>query len=77
MPPDPSPPPSAPLPPGPPLADRLFRKAALDRLSTTEDLDQPATLAAARGRWWRLGLAALCLGVSVAMIVVIVKGSMT
>lgn len=71
MPPDPS----SPLPaPSPPLADRLFRKAALDRLSTTEDLDQPPTLAAARGRWWRLGVAVLCLGVSVAMIAVTMRG---
>lgn len=72
MPPDPSPPASSPLP----SADRLFRKAALDRLSTTEDLDQPATIAAARGRWWRLGLAALCLGVSVAALTVLLEGTM-
>lgn len=48
--------------PSPLPSGRLFRKAALDRLSTTEDLDQPATLASPRGRWWSLGLAVLCLG---------------
>ncbi|CAO3438038.1 hypothetical protein [Azospirillum doebereinerae] len=51
---DPSPTPSS-------ATGRLFRKAALDRLSTTEDLDQPATLISPRGWWWRLGLAMLCL----------------
>ncbi|SMH31758.1 hypothetical protein [Azospirillum agricola] len=54
--------------PAPPAAGRLFRKAALDRLSVTEDLDRPPTLASPRGRRWLLGLAVLCLGVSVGLL---------
>ncbi|MGF7178014.1 hypothetical protein [Azospirillum doebereinerae] len=68
----PSDPPSPAVPPAAvaSAAGRLFRPAALDRLATPEDLDRPATLASPRGRWWCLGLAALCLTAAVGLIVV-------
>lgn len=46
---------------GPQGAERLFRRKALERLTTTEDFDQPPTLASPRGLRLQLLLAALCL----------------
>lgn len=42
-------------------AERLFRRQALERLSTTEDFDQPPTLITLRGLRPQLALAVLCI----------------
>ncbi|WP_142848459.1 hypothetical protein [Telmatospirillum sp. J64-1] len=47
-------------PPTPAARKHLFRQAALDGLSATEDLDHPPTLAKAGWRVWLLGLALAC-----------------
>jgi len=45
---------------GPQGAERLFRRKALERLTTTEDFDQPPTLVSPRGLRLQLTLAVLC-----------------
>ncbi|WP_372400245.1 hypothetical protein ABMY26_32030 [Azospirillum sp. HJ39] len=60
--------------PGPKGSDRLFRREALDSLGTTEDLDQPPTLASPRGLRLQLALAALCLAAAVAILVAAAGG---
>nr|WP_295827079.1 hypothetical protein [uncultured Azospirillum sp.] len=46
---------------GPQGAERLFRRKALERLTTTEDFDQPPTLVSPRGLRLQLLLAILCI----------------
>lgn len=53
---------------GPQDAERLFRRKALERLTTTEDFDQPPTLVDPRGLRLQLLLAALCLVAAVAVL---------
>lgn len=56
-------------PPAPIKGAALFRPAALERLSVTEDLDRPAELAGGRHLGALLALAALVLLMSAAVLV--------
>ncbi|WP_434623204.1 hypothetical protein [Azospirillum sp. B2RO_4] len=53
---------------GPQGAERLFRREALERLTTTEDIDQPPTLVSPRGLRLHLLLAVLCIMAAVAVL---------
>ncbi|MCM8736914.1 hypothetical protein M5E06_22605 [Azospirillum sp. A1-3] len=55
---------------GPQGAERLFRRKALERLTTTEDFDQPPTLVSPRGLRLQLALAILCILAAVMVLVV-------
>ncbi|MBK1837292.1 hypothetical protein JHL17_07690 [Azospirillum sp. YIM B02556] len=55
----------------PQSAERLFRREALERLSTTEDFDQPPTLANPCGLRLQLALAALCILAAVGVLALV------
>lgn len=52
-------------------AERLFRRRALERLTTTEDFDKPPALVSPRGLRLQLLLATLSLVAAIAVLVVV------